>query len=446
MLKDIRAERLKKIGKFRARGIDPFPARAGKFTQIGEALKGFNGLVRARKSIRLAGRVFSIRDQGGMMFFDVSDGGDKIQVLAAKGMLKHFDFWKENLGIGDFVGVKGTLFKTKRGERSVRCTDVDILAKSVLPLPDSWFGLRDVEERFRKRYLDLLMNREVRETFQLRSEIIRQLREFLWKEGFIEVETPVLQPIPGGALARPFKTHHNALGEDFYLRIAPELYLKRLLVGGFDKIFELGRVFRNEGIDKDHNPEFTMLELYWAYQDYSGLMRFTEKMLKPYIKGEWKKISYAEAFRRYAKRDLRRVSKKESIDDIFKRKVLPQLRQPTVIYDHPKIISPLAKSKPGCPEATERFQFIVNSAEIVNGFSELNDPVDQRERMEAQEKEFRGGNREASRMDDEFIEALEYGMPPAAGLGLGVDRLVALAAGRGSLKESIFFPTLKKRK
>ncbi len=446
MLSDIRKERLKKLDKIRRGGINPFPARVKTYIPLEKVAAGFNTLSRGRKGIYLVGRIISLRDQGQLLFFDIDDGTGKIQVFASKKELKRFDFWKGVLDIGDFVGAKGTLFKTRRGEKSIKCTNLDILAKSLRPLPDSWFGLKDVEERFRRRYLDLLMDKGVKKSFELRSAVVRQLREFLWKEGFVEVETPILHPIPGGATARPFKTHHNALGEEFYLRIAPELYLKRLLVGGFSKIFEMGRVFRNEGMDKDHNPEFTMLELYWAYQDYNGLIKFTKKLLRPYIKGVWKKISYTEAFRKYAGKNLSQIGDKESIDDIFKRKVLPKLKNPTIIYGHPKVISPLSKSQPGNPEVTERFQFIVDSTEIVNGFSELNDPIDQRERMEYQERLFRRGDQEASRMDNDFMEALEYAMPPAAGLGVGIDRLVAIVTGGGSVKESILFPTLRTKK
>ena len=446
MLSDIRRERLKKLKKLKEEGINPFPAKVKAHVLLEKVIAGFDGLSRGKKEIYLVGRIVSLRDQGKLFFFDINDGTGKIQAFASKGELKRFDLWKEILDIGDFVGAKGTLFKTKRGERTIRCTSLDILAKSLRPLPDSWFGLKDVEERFRKRYLDLILNKEVKEAFEMRSMFIRQMREFLWKEGFIEVETPMLQPIPGGALARPFKTHHNALGEDFYLRIAPELYLKRLLVGGFNKVFEIGRVFRNEGIDREHNPEFTMLELYWAYEDYEGMIKLTEKLLKPFIQGPWKRVKYADAFKQYAKMDLNKVKNKDEIDGIFKKKVRLHLKSPTILIDQPKATSPLAKSKTSDLELTERFHFIVESMEVANGFSELNDPIDQRERMEYQEKLFRGGNQEANRMDGDFIEAIEYGMPPAAGLGVGIDRLVAIVTGRGSVKESILFPTLRTKK
>ena len=446
MLSEIRQDRLKKLKKLKGAGVNPYPANVPKRIEIASALKDFGKSMRSGKVTYLAGRIMSLRDQGGLLFIDVNDGSASIQVFVNKKEVKQFSLWKETLDPGDFIGVRGVLFKTRKGERSIRANKVDILVKSLNPLPDSWFGLKDVEERFRKRYLDLILNKEVKEAFEMRSLLIRQMREFLWKEGFVEVETPILQPIPGGALARPFKTHHNALGEDFYLRIAPELYLKRLLIGGFNKIFEIGRVFRNEGIDREHNPEFTMLELYWAYEDYEGMIKLTEKLLKPFIKGPWRRVKYADAFKQYTKMDLNKVKNKDEIDEMFKKKVRPHLKSPTVLIDQPKVTSPLSKSKINDPELTERFHFIVESMEVANGFSELNDAIDQRERMEYQEKLFRKGNEEASRMDEDFIEALEYGMPPAAGLGVGIDRIVALATKRHSLKEAILFPTLKTKK
>lgn len=445
MLKQIRKERLKKLERLKEAGIDPYPARVPRRTEVAEAVGSFSKLARAGKSIYIAGRILSVRDQGSVIFIDLDDGTGSIQVFASKKELARFALWREVLDAGDFIGVRGGLFKTKRGEKSIRAKRVEMLAKSLRPLPDTWYGLKDVEERFRKRYLDLILNREVKEVFEKRSQALREMREFLWKEGFMEVETPMLQPIPGGALARPFKTYHNTLKQDFYLRIAPELYLKRLLVGGFNKIFEIGRVFRNEGIDREHNPEFTMLELYWAYQDYETMIKFTEKLLKPFIKGPWQRITYAEAFKKYAGKDLAKLSSKENIDDIFKRVVRPKLKAPVILYDYPKEISPLSKVRPDNQMMAERFQFIVDAMEVANGWSELNDPIDQRERMEEQEKKFRKGDKEATRMDDDFIEALEYAMPPAAGLGVGIDRVVAIAAERESLKEAILFPTLKRK-
>ena len=311
-------------------------------------------------------------------------------------------------------------------------------------MPTQWYGLKDVEERYRKRYLDLILNPEVKEKIISRSKIIETLRQDLAKEGFIEVETPMLQPLPGGALARPFITHHNALNCDFYLRVAPELYLKRLLVAGFEKIYEIGRDFRNEGIDRDHNPEFTMFELYWAYQDWEGLMKFTEKLLKKFIPGKWEKITFEAALKKYAKKDIKKL-RPEEIDEIFKKEVRPKIIKPTFVTHYPKFLSPFAKPVEDNPDLTERFQLIVDGMEIVNGFSELNDPVDQRQRMEEQERKYRAGNQEASRLDEDFLEALEYGMPPAAGWGVGIDRLAALVTKSHNVKEIIAFPTLKPR-
>ncbi|PIR97858.1 MAG: lysine--tRNA ligase [Candidatus Colwellbacteria bacterium CG10_big_fil_rev_8_21_14_0_10_42_22] len=447
MLSRILKDKFGRLEKLRKAGVNPFPARVKKHLSISSVLKDFPSLSKHQRPIYVVGRIISRRDQGKLLFIDLYDGTDKIQIFAAKKELSKFDLWKDTLDIGDFIGVKGICFKTKKGEKSIRAKSLDILAKSLRPLPDTWFGLKDVEERFRKRYLDMLMNLEVKESFDKRSKIVREMREFLWKNDFIEVETPMLQPIPGGALAEPFKTHHNALGQDFYLRIAPELYLKRLLVGGFNKVFEMGRIFRNEGMDREHNPEFTMLELYWAYQDYEGLIKFTEKLLNNVLgKKKWEKITYAEAFKKYAKKDLSKIKDKASVDDVFKREVRSKLIKPTILCDHPKAISPLAKSKIDNPEITERFQFIIGGVEIANGFSELNDPIDQKERMEYQESLFRKGNKEVTRMDKDFLEALEYGMPPAAGLGVGIDRLVVIATNRDSVKESIIFPTLKSKK
>ncbi|KKU15442.1 MAG: Lysine-tRNA ligase [Parcubacteria group bacterium GW2011_GWB1_45_9] len=451
MLDDILRERSKKLENISASGQNPYPARVKRTHGIAECLSHFWLLSLFRRPVAIAGRVTALRKQGGLIFADVRDRGGSIQVLLKKDELNNFSFFEDNLDIGDFLEAGGILIKTRRGEKSVKAREARIIVKSLQPLPSSWYGIKDVEERFRKRYLDMLLNKEVDEKLRERSEIIKALRDFLAGEGFMEVETPVFQPIPGGAKARPFVTHHNALDEDFYLRIAPELYLKRLLVAGWEKIYELGKVFRNEGIDRDHNPEFTMLELYWAYQDYNGLMDFTEKMLKSFklealsFEDKLPRITYAEAFKKYAKKDSSKLNNDE-LDEVFKKEVRPKIKEPTFVIDHPKVISPLAKSKEDNHELAERFQLIVNGMEIVNGFSELNDPIDQRKRMEEQEKRFRAGDEEESRFDAEFIEALGYGMPPAAGLGIGIDRLVAIATGTHAIKEIIIFPTLRAKK
>jgi lysyl-tRNA synthetase class 2 len=445
MLGEIIEARKKKLDLLKKAGLNPYPAKVKVSHRIKEALADFGTLIRSRRKICLAGRVMSLRDLGALMFFDVYDGSARLQTVLNKKNFKEkeFNFWKSVLDIGDFVEVGGPLFKTKTGEKSIEAKSLRLIAKSLRPLPSAWYGLEDIEERFRKRYLDILFNAEVKKEILLRSEMVRFLRERLWQEGFIEVETPILQPIPGGALARPFETHHQALDEDFYLRIAPELYLKRLLVAGFDKVFEIGRVFRNEGLDREHNPEFTMLELYWAYEDYEGLMKFTGKLLKKFIPGPWQKITYAEALKKYAGRELTQLDP-EKIDEVFKKEVRPKIKKPTIVSGYPKAISPLAKSSEKDQEVTDRFQLIVEGMEIVNAFSELNDPLDQRERMERQEELYRKGDSEVSRLDEDYLEALEYGMPPAAGLGLGIDRLVALVTGK-SVKESIIFPTLRSK-
>ena len=444
MLEDIIRERQKKLKNLLKEDINPYPAKIKRTILISEALKDFNKLSSSKKQLFLAGRIKALRDQGNLIFIDLQDESAKIQAVLKADNLNNFKILKQNLDVGDFLSVSGPLFKTQKGEKSIEVKTAEIITKSLRPLPTQWYGLKDVEERYRKRYLDLILNPEVKEKIISRSKIIETLRQDLAKEGFIEVETPMLQPLPGGALARPFITHHNALNCDFYLRVAPELYLKRLLVAGFEKIYEIGRDFRNEGIDRDHNPEFTMFELYWAYQDWEGLMKFTEKLLKKFIPGKWEKITFEAALKKYAKKDIKKL-RPEEIDEIFKKEVRPKIIKPTFVTHYPKFLSPFAKPVEDNPDLTERFQLIVDGMEIVNGFSELNDPVDQRQRMEEQERKYRAGNQEASRLDEDFLEALEYGMPPAAGWGVGIDRLAALVTKSHNVKEIIAFPTLKQR-
>lgn len=444
MLEDIIKERRKKLDELVRAGAEPYPARISAGVSVADFVKNFSKLVKSKSEQIVAGRIISLRDQGNILFADLLQDGAKLQVILKKENLPDYKFFSAVLDAGDFIEVKGTALKTKSGEKSIEAKSARFLVKSLRSLPRSWYGLRDVEERFRKRYLDLILNPEVKSRLLARSRVIKELRDSLFRSGFVEVETPILQPIPGGARAKPFRTHHNALDQDFYLRIAPELYLKRLLVGGFEKIFELGRVFRNEGIDREHNPEFTMLELYWAYQDYGGLMKFTEGLLKKYIPGKWEKITYSESFLKFAGKKIKDVPADE-VDEIFKKEIRPKIEKPTLVIDYPKGISPLAKSSVKNPELAERFQLIVKGFEIVNAFSELNDPIEQRARMEEQEKRFRAGDLEASRLDEDFLEALEYGMPPAAGLGLGVDRLVSLVSQVPNVKEVIIFPTLRSK-
>ena len=444
MLEEIIKERQKKREALIKTGVNPYPAKVKRTSSISEALKNFSSLSRLKKKVFLVGKIMAFRDQGGMIFIDLDDGSARIQAVLKKDNLKNFRSLKQNLDIGDFLNVGGPLFKTQKGEKSIEAKIVNIIVKSLRLLPSQWYGLKDIEERFRKRYLDILLNQAVKEKLIRRSEIIKTIRAKLQEERFLEVETPIFQPVPGGARAKPFITHHNALDTDFYLRIAPELYLKRLLVAGFNKIFELGRNFRNEGIDKDHNPEFTMLELYWAYEDWEGLMKFTEKLFKKWFPKKFKKITFEKAMKKYAKIDLKKkILDGAEIEEAFKKEVIPKIIEPTFIIKYPRVISPLAKSCEDDRSFTERFQLIIEGVEVVNGFSELNDPVEQRERMEEQEKMFRAGDKEASRLDEEFLEALEYGMPPAAGLGIGIDRLVALITKSHNIKEVIAFPTLR---
>lgn len=442
-LEDIRSERIKKLEKVKSWGQDPYPAQTGRTHLVGEVLSKFSSLAKSKKKIRVAGRLMAKREHGGSAFFDLKDETGKIQLYFKKDALGG-DYEKaiQILDIGDFLEAEGKLFKTKKGEETIEISGWTLLVKSLHPLPEKWHGLQDTEERFRKRYLDLLMNPEVRGRFDKRSDLIRELRSKLARDGFTEVETPMLQALPGGARARPFVTHHNALDTDFFLRVAPELYLKRLLIGGYEKIFEIGRNFRNEGIDHDHNPEFTMLELYWAYQDYRGLMEFVEKMLKEWLPGPWKKITFAEAIKSIGKKDWKNIPGEE-LDIFYKKEVRPKIQEPTLVIDYPESIMQLAKPKAEDPTLTESFQLLVQGTELVKGFSELNDPIFQREQMERQEELYRAGDKEATRLDEDFLEALEYGMPPAAGLGIGIDRLVMLATDTKNVREVVLFPTLR---
>ncbi|TSD02501.1 MAG: lysyl-tRNA synthetase, class II [Parcubacteria group bacterium Athens0714_24] len=480
---DIRAERVRKLEEIKKAGIEPFPVSPEKSFLISDILANFNKI---KKPIFICGRIMAIRSHGGSVFFDVNDGSGILQAYLKKDDVSKEQFFLfEKADIGDFVELKGKLFKTKKKEKTLKIGKWRFLAKSLLPLPEKWHGLQDIEERFRKRYLDLLMNQEVKERFLMRSRIISELRDILIKNGFIEVETPILQPLAGGALAEPFTTHHNSLDIDLNLRIAPELYLKKLLIGGFNKVFEIGRNFRNEGIDVTHNPEFTMLELYEAYQDAKGLRQQTEKFLKELIKKIFKKpeivfeenkinfnkkfseISYYEVLKRYAliidagKEDRNGISlkakqfgikvedfetKEKIMDNIYKKMCRPKIIQPTFIIDYPVGTSPLAKRMENNKEMIDRFQLVIAGMEIINGFSELNDPVDQKERFAVQDKAKEAGDKEVSPSDKDYLEAMEYGMPPAAGLGIGIDRLVMLLTNTKNIREVILFPTLRPKK
>ncbi|MBI2859290.1 MAG: lysine--tRNA ligase, partial [Chloroflexi bacterium] len=443
------------------------------------------GTVESSPEISLAGRVTAARHMGKMSFLDLRDGSGRIQASFRSDVAgpEVFQFVRD-LDLGDFIGVSGKLFRTRTNEPTVQATSCVLLAKSLQPLPEKWHGLSDTEKRYRQRYLDLICSEDCRSVFQQRSSIISSLRSFMCDNGYCEVETPVLQPQPGGALARPFVTHHHSLDQDLYLRIALELYLKRLIIGGMDKVFEIGRVFRNEGIDTTHNPEFTMMESYAAYSDYNDVMSFVEAMVSHVSTGAigtnklkfgeneidltppWKRVSLRQAvsegsgidFEDYSDADslrerMRRLGmavdptkgRGRLIDELISTFVEPKLVQPTFLYDYPLDMSPLAKKKPGSETIVERFEGFVATMELANAFSELNDPLDQRARFEKQMAEHRQGDLEAIAevADEDFLHAMEYGMPPTGGLGIGIDRLVMLLTNKQSIREVVLFPQLR---
>jgi lysyl-tRNA synthetase class 2 len=485
-IKDLKEIRLKKLEKIKNLGIQPYPSESKRTHTIKEALEQFDNFSSSQKELILAGRIMSIREHGGSTFLDIKDGTGKIQSLFKKDRLgqKAYELFLENFDIGDFIEIRGFLFKTKRGEKTIEAADFKILAKSLLPLPEKWHGLKDEEERFRKRYLDLLFNPEIKKKFEDRSKIIKILREFLDENGFIEVETPVLQTIYGGAEARPFKTHINAFDMDMYLRISLELPLKRLIVGGFEKVYEIGRVFRNEGVDRQHNPDFTLLEFYWAYADYKDMMKLVEKMMYYIVKKfsgkssteyEGKEINFKPPYPRIEYHQLikketgididtlnrdalakkaeslglkidKSFSKGVIVDEIYKKYCRPKIWQPTFIIHHPSEMFPLAKQRKENPKQAETIQLLVAGWELVKAYSEQNDPIIQKMAFKEQEKLYKKGLKEAQRMDMDFVEALEYGMPPTTGFGMGIDRLVAILTNSHSLREIILFPTMKPKK
>ncbi len=482
MLDDLIRERQRKLDLIRDAGIDPYPARVPRSFSIRKALDDFDALAKAGKEVSLAGRLRSVRDQGKIIFADLEDGTGKVQIVMKEDAVPKFDFWRSAIDLGDFVSATGVMFETKRGEKSVDVRGFAMAAKSLLPLPDKWEGIEDQELRLRKRYLDLIATPELRELFRKKTVFWAAFREALVNEGFLEVETPVLQPLPGGADAEPFKTHHNALDTEFYLRIALELSLKKLLVGGFDKVFEIGRVFRNEGIDREHLQDFTFLEFYWAYHDYRDLMDLVERMYKEVIRrtcgglttvsggvtidwgGAWPRIDYVEAFVKatgidpleadekelfaYAKKQgfdpEKHQGKGRLIDLIYKKTVRPTIVQPAFIMDPPVEVVPLAKRSAADPRRVERMQPIACGTELGNGYSELNDPQDQRARFEEQARMREAGDLEAQYLDEDFLEAMEYGMPPATGFGVS-ERLFAILMDR-PIRETVFFPLMREKK
>lgn len=482
MREELIEERLKKLEALKEAGVDPYPARVKRTLTLREVEKDFNKLVKARKKVWLAGRLFSLRDQGSIIFGDLVDESGKLQLVLKKEDTKQFGLWQENLDRGDFVSVSGTLFVTKRGQRSLAVRELVMAAKATRPIPDTYYGLSDTETLLRKRYLDLLIHPELKELFYQKRVFWQTMRRHMEDEGFLEVETPVFEATPGGAEAEPFITHHNALDEDFYLRISLELNLKRLMVGGFEKVFEIGRIFRNEGISAEHLQDYTQMEMYWAYQDYEGLMKFIETMMKKVIKStfgtltttrngqkinwskKWPRVDYGELFYKANKLDVSTVTTTELlkranqlnidqadetlgrgrlIDLVYKKTVRPNLIQPSFLINPPVIIEPLAKRKPDQLDRVERFQIVAAGTELGKGFSELNDPIDQRERFEGQMQLREAGDNEAQMMDEDYIEAMEYGMPPVAGFGCS-ERLFSVLVDK-PVREAVLFPLLREK-
>jgi lysyl-tRNA synthetase class 2 len=485
----VRREKMKEL---QDQGIDPFGKRFERSHSSNELLEAYDQFSKeelAEKeeetSISFAGRIMTKRGKGKAGFAHVQDLNGQIQIYVRKDSVgeEQYELFK-NADIGDIVGIEGVMFKTKVGELSIKATSFTLLSKALRPLPDKYHGLKDIEQRYRQRYLDLITNPESRQTFVTRSHIIQSMRRYLDGQGFLEVETPMMHSIAGGASARPFVTHHNALDIELYMRIAIELHLKRLIVGGLERVYEIGRVFRNEGVSTRHNPEFTMLELYEAYADYKDVMSLTENMIAHIaqevlgtttvqygedeinLAPEWTRLHMADAVKQYTGVDFwKEMTDEEAhalakehgvevtehmqfghiLNEFFEQKVEHELVQPTFIYGHPVEISPLAKKNDEDPRFTDRFELFIVRREHANAFTELNDPIDQRERFEAQLKEREQGNDEAHEMDDDFIEALEYGMAPTGGLGIGIDRLVMLLTNSPSIRDVLLFPQMRQK-
>ena len=485
-LQEIRASRLKRREQLLTAGQVPYPSEARRTHTVAEIGADFDALSAAPEPIVVAGRVMNIREHGSVVFWDVRDATGALQIQLSKDEVPPDIFAQSRLlDVGDFIQAGGQLVRTKRGVETLLVAEWHILTKSIHPLPSAWHGLKDHEARFRQREIDLLLNDQARQVIETRSRLIAWLRGYLSKQGYLEVETPILQSIAGGAAARPFVTHHQALDIPLYLRIAAELYLKRLLAAGFEKVFEIDRRFRNEGIDRQHNPEFTMLESQWAYADYEDLMEFTEEALERLTHDlfqtttfTWQDtdLSFARPFARERYVDMvsqrlgvdiltekdparyEAIFKRENlplpeittyyhlVDELYKELVRPSIVQPTIVYDYPAEMAPLAKRSQTDPRIAEKFQLVAAGVELNNCYTELNDPVLQREIFVAQQRERDAGNEEAQALDEEYLRALEYGVPPNAGWSLGIDRLVMLLTNSASIRDTIAFPLLKPEK
>ncbi|PIX61844.1 lysine--tRNA ligase [Candidatus Uhrbacteria bacterium CG_4_9_14_0_2_um_filter_41_50] len=477
-------DRRNRLQAIRDAGANPYPTESHRTKLIEEVISQFEDLESANEEITICGRIIALRKHGGISFFNLQDASGKIQIVLHKDTVGEdvYNRFHDQTDVGDFYECHGRAFVTKNGEKSLKVTSLRILSKSLLPLPEKFHGLSDVEKRYRQRYLDLIANPEVMEKAKARARMVTAMRNFLAHEGFLEVETPVLQAIPGGANAQPFVTHHNTLHADLYMRIAPELYLKRLLVGGFEKIYEFARCFRNEGISPQHNPEFTQIEAYWAYANIEQLTDHIEKLILEAVRAvtggqtsveiEGKTISFADIPRKTfrevilenTKIDLDEVTEEETlkqimtergvnttnvvgygdlVDHLYKTAARPKIEQPVFVTDYPAAMKPLAKRRDSNPHYSASVQLVILGMEMCNGFNELNDPLEQEERFKEQEELRVRGSEDSQRIDNDYIEALKHGMPPAAGYGIGIDRLAALLTGSTNLKEVILFPTLK---
>lgn len=477
-LQNLQKERLKKLDNLKRLGINPYPAKSSRKQEIENALKSLG------KKVTVAGRIRSLRPHGKITFADIEDASGKMQILFKQDNLNTKYDLLPNLDLGDFIEVTGEVMKTNAGETTVSASNFAILTKSLRPLPSEWYGMEDIEDRYRQRYVDLIINPEVKKVFEVRHKVISLIRRFMEEKGFVEVETPTLQSIYGGATAKPFKTHHNALDTQFYLRISDELYLKRLIVGGFEKVFEVCKDFRNEGMDKQHNPEFTMMEFYWAYADQEDLIKITEELAAFIVKqihgsykfeyegkqlnfsAPFKRVTFADLVKEHSGIDLNKITTENELlkaikdkkikldlegvkgygplcDELYKKVARPNVSSPIHLIDYPYDMKPLSKRKEDDPTKSASIQLVVAGMEVVNAYSEQNDPIEQSKRWQEQMELGKRGLEEHQVLDEDYIRALEYGMPPTAGWGMGIDRFVALLTNQHSIKDVILFPTLK---